>query len=94
MSPLSALKGITGEFEINRMIGAVGSAVYIAGANGFEAWQVIAKGQPFDLTTYCMAFPAGLAALIGSIAGAVAIKDRNVAAAKVTDPQVVGPTNA
>lgn len=78
----NALKGITGEFEINRLVGAFGGVVYIVGAHAFVAWDM-SKGRPFDITAYCIAFPGGLAAIIAAIAGAVAYKDRGVATAKV-----------
>lgn len=78
----NALRGIGGEFEINRVVGAFGATSYILGANGFVAWDVLHIGHSFDITAYCLAFPAGLGVAVGSIAGAVALKDRNVAAAK------------
>lgn len=80
MKILEALKGIGGEFEINRVVGAFGGFSYIVGANAFVAWNMH-RGVPFDLTAYCLSFPTGLAAVVGSIAGAVSLKDRNVAKA-------------
>lgn len=87
MKILSALKGIGGEYELNRIVGAIGAFAYVVGANGFVAWDVVAKGREFDLTAYCLAFPGGLAAVVGAIAGSVAIKDRNVATAKAVEAQ-------
>ena len=81
MKILQALKGISGEFEINRVVGAIGGISYIIFANLFEGWEVLIVGKPFDLTAYCLSFPAGLGAVVAAIAGAVAIKDRNVARA-------------
>lgn len=80
----NALRGIGGEFELNRVVGALGGFAYVVGAHGFIAWHLVRGGQ-FDLIAYCAAFPAGLGVVVGSIAGAVAIKDRNVASAKVTE---------
>lgn len=77
----NALKGISGEFEVNRVVGAFGAAAYVICGNGFVAWNM-AKGQAFNVTEYCLAFPGGLAVAVGAIAGAVAIKDRNVAVAQ------------
>jgi hypothetical protein len=37
------------------------------------------------LSVYCLTFPTGLAAVVGGTAGAIAIKDRNVASAKVIE---------
>ena len=82
MNILSALKS-RGEFEVSRTIGGVGAFAYVVCANAFVAWS-ISKGEHFDLTAYCLAFPGGLAVVVGGTAGAVAIKDRNVAVAKIT----------
>ena len=79
-----ALRGIGGEFEINRVVGAFGGIVYVVGAQVFVAWNM-AEGREFDLIAYCTAFPAGLAAVVAAIAGAVGWKDTKVAAAKVTE---------
>jgi hypothetical protein len=79
------LKGIGGEFEINRVVGAFGAAAYVIGAHGFLAHHVIWLGNDFDLTAYCLSFPTGLGVAVGAIAGAVALKDRSVASAKVVE---------
>jgi len=79
---INALKGIGGDFEINRVVGAFGGFAYIIGAHIYVALNMV-KGHTFDLTEYCIAFPGGLAVVVGSIAGAVSIKDRNVATARV-----------
>lgn len=79
----SALRGIGGEFEINRVIGALGAFAYVVGAHVFVAYNVMWKGNPFNLTEYCIAFPGGLAVAVGAIAGATAWKDRGVATATV-----------
>ena len=80
----SALKGIGGEFEINRVVGAFGAVAYVMGANAFVAWDM-ARGNGFDLVAYCTAFPAGLAVAVAAIAGAVGWKDQKVANAKATE---------
>ena len=80
----NALKGIGGEYELNRVVGAFGGVAYIVGANAFTAWQM-AEGRGFDLVAYCTAFPAGLGVVVGAIAGAVAWKDKGVASAKVIE---------
>jgi hypothetical protein len=84
-----ALRGIGGEFEINRVVGAFGATAYVICGNAFVAYDVMWKGRAFNVTEYCLAFPGGLAVAVGAIAGAVAVKDRNVAAAKV-----ISETNA
>lgn len=63
-----------GGYDVNRVIGFIGGLAYIVGAHAFVAWN-LAHGRPFDLQTYCLAFPFGLAAVSGGTAGAVAIKD-------------------
>jgi hypothetical protein len=79
----SALRGSGGEFEINRVVGAFGATAYVICGNAFVAYDVVWKGHPFNVTEYCLAFPGGLAVAVGAIAGAVSLKDRNVATAKV-----------
>lgn len=80
MNILNALKGAGGEFEVNRTIGGIGGMVYIFAAPILVATGVI-KGVTF--TEFCIAFPAGIAAVVGGTAGAVSLKDRQVATAKV-----------
>lgn len=75
-------RGANGQPEVNRVVGAFGGFVYVVATQAFVAWN-IAEGREFDVTAYCLAFPAGLAAIVTGTAGAVAIKDRNVASAKV-----------
>lgn len=87
----NALRGLGGEFEINRVVGAFGGVIYIIGANAFVAWNM-ANGKEFNVTEYCLAFPGGLAVVVGAIAGAVAVKDRNVATAKVISETGAVPT--
>ena len=87
LSITQALKGIGGEFEATRLLGAFGAAAYIIGANAFVWWNVVHLGHEFNVTEYCLAFPTGLGVAVGSIAGAVAIKDRNVATARLTSAQ-------
>ena len=81
----NALKGIGGEYEINRVVGALGGTFYILTACGLVAYDVIVKGREFDIVAFCAAFPAGLGVAVGAIAGAVAWKDKGVASAKVIE---------
>ena len=82
---LQALKGIGGEFEINRIVGAIGGIGYINGALAFTAWDVMWRGREFDIVAFCAAFPGGLAIIVGAIAGAAAYKDKGVATARVIE---------
>lgn len=77
-----AFKGSNGTYEMTRVLGGFGGAIYVVGAQVFVAWE-IALGRGFDLTTYCLAFPGGLAAIVASVAGGAAYKDKGVASAKV-----------
>ena len=86
----NALRGIGGNYELNRLVGAFGGVAYIVGAHAFVVWNFV-KGREFDLVAYCAAFPAGLGVVVGSIAGAVALKDRQVAKAKVTEQNAAPP---
>ncbi|RSY83104.1 hypothetical protein DAH66_12610 [Sphingomonas koreensis] len=74
-------KTADGGYDVNRFVGLVGGLTYIVGAHVFVGWELI-LGRGFDLATYCLAFPGGLAFVAGGTAGAVALKDRNVAKAK------------
>jgi hypothetical protein len=83
MTILNALKGISGEYEIQRILGAFGSAVYIVTAPALVwAGKVHAT---FD--SFCIAYTMGIATCIGATAGSIALKDRNVARAKVTEKE-------
>lgn len=82
MNISNVLKGVGGQFEWTRVFGAVGVAIYIIAANGFEAWTVFYQGKPFDVTAYCLAFPSGLGVAIAAIATAAGQKDKAVASAQ------------
>lgn len=79
----NALKGINGTFEVSRLIGGIGGLVYVIGTHVFVGYEVMWRGEDFDIINYCLAFPTGLAAIGGGTAASVALKDRNVASAKV-----------
>lgn len=82
MKILNALKGIGGEYEVQRVLGAVGTLAYTVTAPAFVATGVI---KDVSFAEFCAAFPFGLASCIGATAGAIAWKDKAVAAAKVTE---------
>lgn len=79
---LNALKGIGGEYEVQRVLGALGTLTYVASVPLFVATRVI---KDVSVTEFCIAYPGGLAACITATAGAIALKDRNVAASKVVE---------
>lgn len=79
MKLFNALKGIGGEFEVQRVLGAFGTVVYIVTAPALVwAGKVTAS---FD--SFCIAYPAGIAACLAATAGSIALKDRQVATAKI-----------
>lgn len=78
----SALKGIGGEYELNRVVGALLGVSYALGALVFTAWNM-AEGREFDVVAWCAAFAGGAAVITGGTAGAVGWKDQKVATAKV-----------
>jgi len=84
MKILNALKGISGEFEVQRILGAFGSVVYITTAPAL----VWSGKVTASLESFCIQFPLGLGACILTTAGAIAIKDRQVAKAKVTENMI------
>lgn len=78
MTILNALKGITGEYEVQRILGAFGTITFIINAPAL----VWAGKIDVSFDSFCLAYPAGIAACIAATAGAIALKDRNVAKAK------------
>ena len=90
----NALKGIGGEYELNRLVGFFGGIVYVVCANIFVGYEVLWLGKDFDVTAYCLAFSGGVAAIATGTAAAVSIKDRNVASAKVIAQTGAVPTPA
>ena len=81
MTILNAFEGIGGEYEVQRILGAFGSVVYIVSAPALVwAGKITAS---FD--SFCLAYPTGIAACIGATAGAIALKDRQVAKAKAEE---------
>ncbi len=87
MNIFGALKGIGGEFEVQRILGAIGTFTYTFSVPAFVSFGTI---KNVSVTEFCLAYPAGLAACIGATAGAIALKDRNVAAAKATEATTAG----
>jgi hypothetical protein len=78
MTILNALKGASGEFEVQRVLGAFGTIAYIITAPSL-VWARIVQTS---FEGFCLAYPAGLAACVGATAGAIALKDRQLAKAK------------
>jgi len=94
MSILNALRGIGGEYEVQRVLGALGTITYTLVTPIFVAAGTI---KDVGITEFSLAYPAGLAACIAATAGAIAIKDRSVATATVIrdtggQPSSAGPS--
>jgi len=81
MTILNALKGIGGEYEVQRILGAFGTVIYAVTAPAL----VWTGKVTVSFDTFCLAYPTGLAACIGATAGAIALKDRQVAKAKAEE---------
>lgn len=79
------LRGINGTIELNRLSLFLAVVGYVLGTLAFQGWALWDDASRFDVTAFCLSFGGGFAALIGGGAGAVAIKDRNVAASKVIE---------
>lgn len=75
-----AFKGIGGQYEVQRLLGAIGTLTYTFTVPAFVVTGVI---RNTTVTEFCLAYPGGLAACIGATAGAIALKDRNTATSKV-----------
>lgn len=81
MKILNALKGVGGEYEVQRILGAFGTVVYVLTAPAL----VWAGKVSATLDSFCVAYPVGLGVCIGACAGSIALKDRNVARAKIIE---------
>lgn len=84
MNLLNALKGMDGGFEVQRTLGAIGTLVFILVVPAFILLGII---KDVTVSEFCTAFPFGLGSCILATSGSIAIKDRNVAAAKLTSAQ-------
>lgn len=76
------LRGVNGALELNRVNLFLGAFGFVFGSLVFQAW-AIWRGDTFSIEAWCLAFGTGFAALGLGGAGAVAIKDRNVASAQI-----------
>lgn len=83
MSILNALRGIGGDYEVQRVLGAFGTVVYVVTAPAL----VWAGKVQATLDSFCIQYPIGLGVCIGATAGAIALKDRQVAKAKAQESE-------
>lgn len=82
MNIINILKGINGEFEITRSLGALGVVIYLIVPNGLIIYHCWYLQKTFDIVAYCAAFPTGLGVAIAAVGITAGVKDRNVAVAK------------
>lgn len=75
------LRGPAGEFELGRVLGAVGGGNYVLWPPIFQAWALL-NGQPWDPAAFCAAYGGGLALAAAGVGAMIALKDRAVAKAK------------
>lgn len=83
----TCLKGIGGEFEVQRILGALGTTTFIVMAPAL-VWAGKIQAA-FD--SFCIAYPAGIATCIAATAGSIALKDRHVARARVEESTITHP---
>lgn len=76
------IRGINGTVELGRLSLFLAVVGYVGGTLVFQGYMTFNDGG-FDVTAFCLAFGGGFAALIGGGAGAIAVKDRNVASSQV-----------
>lgn len=85
MKILNALRGISGEFELGRLLLASSGVAGIVTPIVFETLDMWHNGWHFDVTAWCVAYPGGLGALASLGVFAIGKKDKAVAEAKATN---------
>lgn len=78
------LRGLTGEFEIGRVLLAGSGVAAIVTPIIFQACDMIFNKAHFDVAAWCLAYPGGLGALAGIGVFSIGQKDKGVATAKAT----------
>jgi len=84
MSLSNALRNISGDFEIGRVLLAGSGLAAVITPIVFEFADMSHNGWHFDVTAWCVAYPGGLAALAGIGVFAIGNKDKSVAVARST----------
>ena len=78
------LRGANGGIEVNRLVGFMGGLAVIVGSLGFQGWDMW-RGEAFRVSDFCLSLAGAVSLLTGGTGVAVALKDRQVAMAKVID---------
>lgn len=76
------LRGVGGEPEIGRVLLVVGVAATIIVPPIYLLIDMAHNGWHFDITAFCVAYPAGIVALVGGGVLAIASKEKSVAQAR------------
>lgn len=91
MKIFDILRGISGQFEIGRVSLVVGGFFAVTSPIGFEIYEIGWNGGHFDVTAWCLAYPAGLVALVTGGVFAIGSKEKAVAAAQATVAAIPPP---
>lgn len=84
MKIFDILRGVGGQFEIGRVSLVVGGFFSVTSPIGFEIFELGWNHGHFDVTSWCLAYPGGLVALVGGGVFAIGSKEKAVAAAQAT----------
>lgn len=91
MKIFDILRGISGQFEIGRVSLVVGGFFAVTSPIGFEIYEIGWNGGHFDVAAWCLAYPAGLVALVTGGVFAIGSKEKAVAAAQATVAAIPPP---
>jgi hypothetical protein len=96
MNLSNILNGIGGEPEIGRVLLVVGVAATIIVPPIYLLADMAHNGWHFDVTAFCVSYPAGIVALVAGGVLAIASKEKSVAQARsiVAQPPLDDKTGA
>jgi putative hemolysin len=78
-------KGVSGQYDSARILFLIGGLNGVITPVVFQAWAMY-RGQPWDATSYCLAYGGMLSAVISLGGLGISIKEKGVASAKNTTP--------
>lgn len=87
MKILDILRSSAGDFEIGRVSLAIGGFASVITPVVFETYEIGWNGGHFDVSSWCLAYPGGLAALVTSGIFAIGNKEKQIATARLTVAQ-------
>lgn len=91
MKIFDILRGINGRFEIGRVSLAIGGFFATTSPIGFEIYELGWNGGHFDVTSWCLAYPGGLVALVTGGVFAIGSKEKAIASAANTVAAIPPP---